>query len=212
MPWQPFLRYNANRANSRKSTGPKTPAGKVRSSQNALRHGLASRQIVLNTEDETAFQALYAEFTDEYQPSDATERVLVQQVAIAAWRLQRIQTLETVLFDYRFVLEPGLWSSEARHRFDQKDPRWAQFRLVAALLDGCNGSDALDRLSRYEARVRRSFYAALAELRRRRNQHADRHGAVPGTESKPTEAIGRTQSPPVKSTCFPPNWLCSAKS
>ncbi|MFN0167601.1 MAG: hypothetical protein ACKV22_14320, partial [Bryobacteraceae bacterium] len=62
----------ANRANARKSTGPKTPAGKVRSSQNALRHGLASRQIVLNTEDEAAFQALYAEFLDEYQPSDAT--------------------------------------------------------------------------------------------------------------------------------------------
>ena len=103
----------ANRANARKSTGPKTPAGKVRSSQNALRHGLASRQIVLNTEDETAFQALYAEFLDEYQPADATERILVQQVAIAAWRLRRIQTLETVLFDYRFVLEPGLWSSEA---------------------------------------------------------------------------------------------------
>jgi len=29
----------ANRANARKSTGPKTCAGKVRSSRNALRHG-----------------------------------------------------------------------------------------------------------------------------------------------------------------------------
>ncbi|MFN0169434.1 MAG: hypothetical protein ACKV22_23675 [Bryobacteraceae bacterium] len=132
----------ANRANARKSTGPKTPAGKVRSSQNALRHGLASRQIVLNTEEETAFQALYAEFLDEYKPSDATGRTLVQEVSIAAWRLRRIQTLETVLFDYRFVLEPGLWSSEAKSRFDERDPRWAQFRQVAALLDGCNGSDA----------------------------------------------------------------------
>ncbi|MFN0166673.1 MAG: Uma2 family endonuclease [Bryobacteraceae bacterium] len=202
---------NANRRNARKSTGPKTPAGKVRSAQNALLHGLTSRQIVLNTEDETAFQALYAEFVDEYQPADATERILVQQVAIAAWRLRRIQTLETVLFDYRFVLEPGLWSSEARRRFDQQDPRWAQFRQVAALLDGCSGSDALERLSRYEARVRRSFYTAVSELRSRKIPCRNRQGAVPGTATKPTEAIGRTQSSPAKSTAsrqigfVPPN-------
>jgi hypothetical protein len=33
----------ANRANARRSTGPKTTAGKKRASQNALRHGLAVR-------------------------------------------------------------------------------------------------------------------------------------------------------------------------
>jgi hypothetical protein len=33
----------ANRANARRSTGPKTAAGKKRASQNALRHGLAVR-------------------------------------------------------------------------------------------------------------------------------------------------------------------------
>ncbi|MFN0170746.1 MAG: hypothetical protein ACKV22_30360 [Bryobacteraceae bacterium] len=180
---------NANRRNALKSTGPKTPAGKVRSSRNALLHGLASKQIVLNTEDETAFQALYAEFHDEYQPATATERTLVQQVAIAAWRLRRIQTLETVLFDFRFVLEPGLWSSAARRRFDEQDPRWARFRQVGALLDGCSGSDALERLSRYEARVRRSFYAALAELRRRNpggNPCRDREGGR--MDPQPTKA------------------------
>jgi len=36
----------ANRANSRKSAGPKSRAGKARASQNAYRHGLAARRPV----------------------------------------------------------------------------------------------------------------------------------------------------------------------
>ena len=46
----------ANRANARLSTGPRTAAGKERSSQNALTHGLTSRSPVLATEDPAAFQ------------------------------------------------------------------------------------------------------------------------------------------------------------
>ncbi len=185
----------ANRRNALKSTGPTSPAGKARSSQNALRHGFASKQIVLNTEDEAAFQALHAEFLDEYQPSSPTERMLVDEVAVAAWRLRRMQSLETVLLDYRFVLEPGFWNPETRRQFDQQDPSWTRFRQVEAFRTG----DALESLSRYEGRARRSFYAALTALRRQKNPCRDRAGTVPGAETKPIEAMGRTQSAPAKS-------------
>ena len=36
----------ANRANAQKSTGPRSPEGKRRSSRNALKHGLLSSQVV----------------------------------------------------------------------------------------------------------------------------------------------------------------------
>ena len=45
----------ANRKNAKKSTGPKTAKGKARSSRNALKHGLLSRQVVLADEDGEAF-------------------------------------------------------------------------------------------------------------------------------------------------------------
>lgn len=35
------VRHRANRANARRSTGPRSAAGKTRSARNALRHGLA---------------------------------------------------------------------------------------------------------------------------------------------------------------------------
>ncbi len=50
-------RAEINRANAQHSTGPKTEAGKQRSSLNALRHGLTGQIVVMPTEDLQAYQA-----------------------------------------------------------------------------------------------------------------------------------------------------------
>jgi hypothetical protein len=89
----------ANRRNSRHSTGPRTPAGKQRSSQNALRHGLTAACAVLPSEDRAAYDAHRRGFFDEYQPATSTETQLVIEVADTSWRLNRIPTLEAALLD-----------------------------------------------------------------------------------------------------------------
>ena len=51
----------ASRRNGARSRGPRTAAGKARSSKNALKHGLCARQlVVLPQEDAAAFEALEA--------------------------------------------------------------------------------------------------------------------------------------------------------
>jgi hypothetical protein len=91
-------RATINRANSQYSTGPRTEAGKQRSSQNALRHGLTARTAVLASEDQAAYEQHCRKFENEYRPATATETQLVQELADTSWRLNRIPLLEAELF------------------------------------------------------------------------------------------------------------------
>ena len=102
---QPSLtdRSAVNRANALHSTGPRTESGKLRSSGNAITHGLTSRAPVLRSEDPAAYEQHCREFQDEYQPATPTEKHLVQELAGLAWRLNRIPHLEAELLrDARF--------------------------------------------------------------------------------------------------------------
>jgi hypothetical protein len=49
-------RLTANRNNATRSTGPVTPAGKTRSSQNATTHGLTSKAVLLPGEDAAEYE------------------------------------------------------------------------------------------------------------------------------------------------------------
>jgi hypothetical protein len=93
----PIDRAAINRANSLKSTGPKTDAGKQKSSLNSLRHGLTGQIVVMPSEDLSEYEAFTDRYHDEYKPSGPTETQLVQSLADDAWRLNRAVFLETNL-------------------------------------------------------------------------------------------------------------------
>lgn len=86
-------RIAANRANARKSTGPRTRKGKDRSRQNALKHGLLANQILINDDDPAEapelFQALIDGVIAHFNPADPFEELLVQRLAVCYWRLRR---------------------------------------------------------------------------------------------------------------------------
>jgi hypothetical protein len=85
----------ANRANARRSTGPKSPGGKERSKMNAVKHGLtAAQRVLIEGEDPDEFEALCADLIAKYRPSTALRHELVIQLAVAIWRFRRVGGLE----------------------------------------------------------------------------------------------------------------------
>jgi hypothetical protein len=82
-----------------KKGGPNTPEGKAISSQNSLRHGLASSQILIAGEDPEAFESLLDELEKDHKPKTATEVLLVHDLAKFHWLKNRAIRLQQAAFD-----------------------------------------------------------------------------------------------------------------
>ena len=84
----------ANRANARKSTGPRTKDGKTRSSRNATRHGFFSLTPPPQLDRDEAFCMIEGELRDELHPRSPTQHTLLRELAIQTWRLSKIPDYE----------------------------------------------------------------------------------------------------------------------
>jgi hypothetical protein len=112
--------FEANRRNSQKSTGPKTPEGKSAVSMNALRHGLRARTVVLPGEDPTEFHQLCDDLEVEWHPQSRTEQFYVEQMAVSQWKLTRMEVVEVNIFkeadgaSKQLSLLDRLWQAQCR--------------------------------------------------------------------------------------------------
>jgi hypothetical protein len=82
-----------------KSTGPTTPEGKAISSQNALKHGLASRRLFIPGEDPSAFEELLRSFKLDFKPDGPVEDDLVEEICMAKWLKERAIRMQTLAFE-----------------------------------------------------------------------------------------------------------------
>jgi hypothetical protein len=117
------------------STGPRTAAGKQRSSRNALRHGLAATDIYVAEHEQEEFDAFKSDLLREIQPIGPTQMILFNALLLASWNQLRIARMESELLD--------------RGPEALKDPETRK---------------ALELLNRYQARHERSFYRARKEI------------------------------------------------
>src|ERR1700756_999851 len=93
-----FRQIEANRRNTRLSTGPVTEEGKRRSRQNAIRHGLTAETVIDALEDAGDYAAFEIAVTADYDAQSAVERELVLRLASLLWRVRRATALESGLF------------------------------------------------------------------------------------------------------------------
>ena len=91
----------ANRANAKRSTGPKTAYGKARAHANAMKHGLTAKRIVIAGEDSAQFELFRAALERELAPTTEMARQLTQRLVEGFWRLRRVASFEASIIAAR---------------------------------------------------------------------------------------------------------------
>jgi hypothetical protein len=135
----------ANRLNSQKSTGPRTPEGKAVSSQNAFKSGLDADSQFCYGEDRADFYRLQVEYFTRFSPQSPEERFHVDTLIRSEWSLRRL-----------FRAEAHLWEFNTTH---------ASRRDGAPLGEGFNNSShVFMRLHRRITLFEKSYEASLTRL------------------------------------------------
>ena len=151
----------SSRANGAKSRGPKTDAGKQRSSQNAIRHGLTSQTLVLPAEDPADFQRLLDSYLQQLHPAGPVELDLVHEIVAAKWRLNRIALIETQLLAAE--IEDIERDNQEDYDEGDVDELISPVQSLTKAFDrlACN---SLPFLYRLESRLERTYSRALRNL------------------------------------------------
>ena len=158
----------ANRANAKKSTGPRTTEGKNRSAQNARRHQVTAQTLIMTEEDRKAHDAFVARMTGELAPVGEMETFLASNIAEEAWRLNHARA------QCNNLIAIGHFDGTA-DLFDTDHPEIHTAVTAAAVTR--DQATALERLSLYQQRIHSSFQKHRADLRRLQDERKARREA-----------------------------------
>ena len=145
----------ANRANAQRSTG---PADTTQTRFNSVKHGLTGKQAVLPGESQEAYDGLRAGFLADLKPRSTIEHFLAERIIAAAWRLLRLQRMETALYRDRI------------NTFLSEQPGADPDEALAALWVDPAEANRMRLMQRYQTAAQREFDKAIAEFRKARQQ------------------------------------------
>jgi hypothetical protein len=155
------------------SGGPRTQAGKTRSSRNAMSHGILSQRIfLLQNEDPEEWRKLQEICARKFKPADDYEARIVQNIAYAEWRLQRLYAMENATIDIEIIRQDADFEKQYHGTADE-------FMRNALAFEAANErSNSLSLMHRYQARITRDirqFTQSLFDLRdqeRKQQRHS----------------------------------------
>lgn len=214
---------NANRANARKSTGPRSPEGKARSRFNSLKHGLTAQEVCLPGESREEYDHRRVEYFEDHRPATLLEADILDDYIAARWRKDRAIRHEKCLLLEKFM-------QRRANIAGQYESITLDVETALAFRDLGDESAVLKNLDRYELRILRNIqigYNQLMELRANRppvpsalapqesesqsdpagdpilsdpTSHGPNPGPAPLTNAIHTTVLPRKQPPPIPKT------------
>lgn len=178
----------ANRNNAKKSSGPRTKAGKARVRANALKHGLTAERVLLRDETEEDFEEFRSDLFEQFAPEGVLEGQLVERLVTLLWRLKRVPAFEAALYYWMDHYELEQESCDPRPL--GRNPRSLK-KLVYSIklaeqngdedaiaeqrersidlqdgrtLDGMFSSGVFDKVIRYETTLQRQLKETLRDV------------------------------------------------
>jgi hypothetical protein len=161
--------------------GPKTLAGKARSSRNSIRHGILSDAAAIpGFEDPRDWERHRDGIFESLHPEGQLERNLAELAAWSLWKLFRTANYQAMVTqDWRSHAESDLRISAAYREgtisegeFPEVDPADVEALQRLRILPG---EGELLKIQRYEAHLHRQYIQTLHELEaiqaRRRGEH-----------------------------------------
>jgi hypothetical protein len=181
----------ANRLNALKSTGPQTPEGRAAVRLNGVKHGLYAETLVLPGERESDFTSLFDSYEAEHQPATPTEEALVQQLAMAMWRLRRL-----------YHAEAAFCTRKRKSLADMNSETKLDSHTLTGMAINSN-QDTVSTFRRQEAALERTFYRALHELERLRARRPAALALVPPVRKPTSPAPEISNIPPTPDPAIP---------
>jgi hypothetical protein len=175
----------ANRLNAKKSTGPRTPAGKAKSKFNALKAGIDAGAEAIPGEDPDQLRLLAEHYYARFTPGLPEEYALVDSLIANDWLLRRLRTIEGQVWKHGIA----------------KAREWSSFKPATPLASALPSlEDSLTRLQRRMDAADRAYHRALNQIRRLQQ------AALEPFESEPLPADpAKPAAPPPPAKQLAPN-------
>jgi len=145
----------ANRANARKSTGPRSSAGKEITRLNAIKSDLTGQLAVVSADQHEAYTAFQQSFMESLRPVGVEENHVATRIARDTWRLDRAAANEANIYALGLSeIDPAELSADPASAAAFSDARvyFEKYR-------------AFDRTSLYESRLKRDLHKDYELLR-----------------------------------------------
>lgn len=147
--------------------GPKTDEGKAVSRYNAIKHGLLTKEVLVDKEEMNDLADLTENINEALNPIGPMEKLLVDRIISNVWRLRRAIVVETKTMEWY------------QNDFDMFPMGENEDQQTRKRIRNMVSNDNIDNILRYETTIERSIFRALHELERLQAKRSGKDIPVP---------------------------------